>query len=338
MDHDLLPADTVNIHAFTSSTLRPPIFYLYKGGSVPLHVTHLRIDKSIEDLADEIFSESSNIREVEMHDRVYRIGKLAFYNCRCLERISGATGVRVIDEGAFYRCTRLNDLEFGSKKLECIGLGAFSRCPSLRGLKIPSVRIVQGFAFQHCVNMTDLEFGEALERVEESAFLNCSSLRRLAMPLKRGIISNDTVFKGCRNMTNIELVGKVQNMISHFMQEWKDEMNNEIGQINQVLSTVPIDGKTAAVQQWIGRCLDRVEHFTNEHNKSLVESATILELFLWRSSLNGETNHDDGFAHEAQPKKRARRIDDVHSGRQERRMICGANIVVKNVLSFLQLK
>jgi len=88
--------------------------YLYKGGPVPPHVTHIRIDKSIQLIPSDIFSES-DVQEVEMHNGVYKIAGLAFYNCRCLERISGATGVRVVDEGAFYGCKRLTDVEFGKK-------------------------------------------------------------------------------------------------------------------------------------------------------------------------------------------------------------------------------
>ncbi|KAK1735806.1 leucine-rich repeat domain-containing protein [Skeletonema marinoi] len=141
-------------------------------------------------IPNELFSSESNVQEVEMHNGVYKISKLAFYNCRCLERISGATGVQVIDEGAFYRCRRLKDLEVG--------------------LKIPSVKIVDGYAFQFCVSMTDVEFGEGLEQMEEFAFLNCYSLRRVAMPLKMDLIS-DNIFKGCTSMANIELVGKTSS-------------------------------------------------------------------------------------------------------------------------------
>ena len=322
----------------STSTLRPPIFYLYKGGIIPLHVTHIRIDKSINDIPDEVFS-GRNVQEVELHDGVSRIGKLAFYNCRCLERLTGATGVRLIDEGAFYRCKRLRDLEFGNKKLGRIGVGAFSRCASLLGLKIPSVTIVDGFAFQYCVNMTDIEFGEGLDQVKESAFLNCYSLRRVAMPLKAGLIRDNDVFQGCRNMAKVELVGEVRDMISHFsLQIWGDEMKEEIDQINRVLSTLPSDEKAEAVRQWIGRVLARVEHFESEHSRFLAESATLLELALWRHSLNGEVDHDNDMelSLEVQSQKRAR--IDVDSARQERRMTCGANIVVKSVLSFLQLK
>jgi hypothetical protein len=327
----LLQANAINGR---DSTISRPIVYLYKGGPVPLHVTHIRIDKSIKVIPNELFSES-NVQEVEMHNGVYKIGKLAFYNCRCLERISGATGVQVIDEGAFYRCRRLKDLEVG-KKLERIGQGAFSRCGSLQGLKIPSVKIVDGYAFQFCVSMTDVEFGEGLEQMEEFAFLNCYSLRRVAMPLKMDLIS-DNIFKGCTSMANIELVGGVHSTISHFsLQVWRDEMKDEIDMINQLLATAPIDGKTAASRRWIRRVLARVKHFTNEHNRSLEESAALLELSLWRDNLKGEIDHGSDSSVEAKPKKRAR--IDVDCARQERRMTCGANIVIKNVLPFLQLK
>eukprot|EP00984_Skeletonema_dohrnii_P037411 scaffold39458_cov172-Skeletonema_dohrnii-CCMP3373.AAC.1 len=118
-------------------------------------------------------------------------------------------------------------------------------------------------------------------------------------------------------------------------------MKYEINLINQVLPAVPADGnRTLAVRQWIRRVRTRVEHFTKEHNSALEESATILELSLWRDNLNGETNHcsDSSLNLEAKPNKRARIDVDSDSARQERRMTCGANIVVKNVLPFLQLK
>jgi hypothetical protein len=230
-------------------------------------------------------------------------------------------------------------VEFGSEKLERIGVGAFTRCGSLQGLKLPSVKIVDSHAFQFCINMTDVEFGEGLEQMGESALLNCYTLRRVAMPLKEDLIS-DNIFKGCTNMVSVELVGEVHNTISHFsLQVWKDVMKYEIDLINQVLPAVPADGnKTLAVRQWIRRVRTRVEHFTKEHNSSLEESATILELSLWRDNLKGEANHGSKCSLDAKPNKRARIDVDSDSARQERRMTCGANIVVKNVLPFLQLK
>jgi len=242
--------------------------------------------------------------------------------------------------GAFFGCRRLKDVEFGSKKLERIGQGAFSRCKSLQGLKIPSVKIVDRYAFQYCVNMTNVEFGKGLEQMGEFAFLCCYSLQRIAMPLKEDLIRDDNVFNGCGNLAHIELVGAVHNTISHFsLQVWKDEMNDEIDRINQVLSDISAEEKTPAVRQWIRTVHARLQHFTNEHNNSLEECATLLELALWRDNLNDEQGDTDNeSSQEAKPKKKARIDADVAVARKERRMTCGANVVIKNVLPFLQLK
>ena len=161
----------------------------------------------------------------------------------------------------------------------------------------------------------DVEFGEGLEQMEEFAFLNCYSLRRVAMPLKMDLIS-DNIFQGCTSMANIELVGEVHSTISHFsLQVWRDEMKDEIDMINQVLATAPIHGKTAAARRWIRRVLARVKHFTNEHNRSLEESAALLELSLRRDNLKGEIDHGHGSESslEAKPKKRARMMVSKHA-------------------------
>ena len=82
-----------------------------------------------------------------------------------------------------------------------------------------------------------------------------------------------------------------------------------------------------------------MEHFEREHSRFLAESATLLELILRKYSLGVEVDRDDDYepSLEVQSKKKRARID-VDIARQERRMTCGANIAVKNVLSFLQLK
>lgn len=79
--------------------------------------------------------------------------------------------------------------------------------------------------------------------------------------------------------------------------------------MNQVLLAVPPNGKAEAVRQWIGRILARVEHFEKEHNRVLTESATILELALWRHSLNIniEVDRDNEPSLGVQLKKRARK-------------------------------
>ena len=63
------------------------------------------------------------------------------------------------------------------------------------------------------------------------------------------------------------------------------------------------------------------------------EAMTLLELALWKAKLD-ESHKEDSLK---EPKTKRAKID---SGiiRKERRVTCGANIIIKNVLPFLQLE
>jgi hypothetical protein len=52
------------------------------------------------------------------------------------------------------------------------------------------------------------------------------------------------------------------------------------------LPNTPHYDKTAAIQQWIGRVLGKIEHYKSEHYVLLKDSMTQLELALWKSKLH----------------------------------------------------
>ena len=138
-------------------------------------------------------------------------------------------------------------MEFGNK-LETIGGGAFSECISLIHLIIPSVRTIDKWAFTDCTSLTDAEFGKELETIEEGAFDNCTSLRRIAISLKDNMFTFDdeeegyTQFDGCRELATVDLVGGIHKSISYLsLQSWRNEMNQEINRINQILPTTSAD-------------------------------------------------------------------------------------------------
>ena len=102
-------------------------------------------------------------------------------------------------------------------------------------------------------------------------------------------------------------------------------MNDEIERINQLLPNTPINmdlpsvnryQKTAEIRQWMGRVLQRIQHYKSEHYTLLKNNITQLELALWKSNLPS--------------------VDAAESrGRDEARITCGANIIIPHVLSFL---
>ena len=137
--------------------------YIYRGGRPPQHITHARIDKSINEIEDEAFKDCHNLLHVDTHDGIRKIGKNAFIRCTSLQRINLRSAVE-IDDGAFFGCESLADVEFGDR-LETIGNRAFNGCTSLTNLKLPSIITIAVSTFYYCRRLTDIELSEP-ERLE----------------------------------------------------------------------------------------------------------------------------------------------------------------------------
>jgi len=111
-------------------------------------------------------------------------------------------------------------------------------------------------------------------------------------------------------------------------------MTEEIDRINQTLPEIPavrgvslymaIHQRTVTIQRWIRSVLDRMEHYKAEHQILLKEAMTLLELALWKAKLEENRSNID--------------TESAEVVRNQHRVTCGANIVIKNVLPFLLLK
>jgi hypothetical protein len=315
--------------------------FIYMGGDqeVPRGVTHVRVHKSVKIIRHGAFQFFKRLVSIEIHDGVEIIERYAFYECTSLRRIK-LPGVKVIGQRAFDNCFELENVEF-CDKLETIGFCAFAYS-NLRNVKIPKVRVIGGYAFSGCRQLTDVELSTDLERIEGRAFY-CSSLRRIAIPLKANLLRGD-VFNGCDDLSTVDLVGGINKTISSFLLDsWRHEMNDEIDSINQDLSNTHTIEKTAVIQQWMGRVMERIEHYKSEHYALLKKNMTQLELALWMASLHEEEKEEQ----EEHPAKKARleepisaeivdaNLQNVETARQRARVTCGANLIIPHVLSFL---
>ena len=104
-------------------------------------------------------------------------------------------------------------------------------------------------------------------------------------------------------------------------------MHEEINRVNHVLPSTYVDEKTDVIRQWMESTLDKIDHYKAEHNRHRKEGITLLELALWKAKLDEEEEH----AAERGAKK-------AKTERRERRITCGADMVINNVLPFLQLE
>jgi hypothetical protein len=313
--------------------------FVYLGGEqeVPFDVTHVRIDRSVKIIPELAFHFRQLLVSVETHDDLEKIEEWAFNYCVSLRGIK-LPGVRIVEEEAFSNCAALSDVEFGDK-LETIGEGVFLCCRSLQKIKMPSVRTVGLGAFEYCEQLTDVEL-PCVGTMGPRAFTGCPRLCRIAIPLKDNIFPLDigcrrfTQFDKCENLTTVDLVeveGIRKTISSLLLERWRDEMNQEINRINQVLPNIHHTEKTIAIRLWIQSVIDRMEHYKAEHSILLKENMTQLELAVWKVKLDENEEEEDSNVIAKKSKI------EVESVRKERRIMSGASIVIKNVLPFLQL-
>ena len=143
----------------------------------------------------------------------------------------------------------------------------------------------------------DVKFSNELERFDEIAFLNCTSLERITIPLKDSLIPHDDTFEGCENLNHVDLVeGELHETIAALhLEEWRNDMNEEIDSINQTLPNadagyyengdnyeVDIQGEKAiAIWTWIESLLEKIIDYKEEHRRLMEEDiAPTLQRFL----------------------------------------------------------
>ena len=321
--------------------------FVYMGGDqeVPEDVTHAQIHKSVKIITESAFENCEHLVSIEMHDGVEIIELDAFRHCTSLREIK-LTGVRIIKMNAFWQCTALKDVEFGDM-LDIIGGCAFG-CTALRNINIPKVSIIEEGAFYGCKQLTEVELSRDLETIELNAFLNCPRLRRIALPLKRGIFEAYSIFEDCPNLSTVDIIGGIHNAVSSLLLErWRDEMNREIDRINQVLPNTPHDEKTEAIQQWLETACTRIELYKSKHYELLKDYVTLLELALWKFKLRENEGDEVALGSDLcallkekmtlleLARCKAKFDERFAAARQAERVNCGANIIIPLVLPFL---
>ena len=109
-------------------------------------------------------------------------------------------------------------------------------------------------------------------------------------------------------------------------------MITEINRINQVLPNTHANDKTAIIKRWMETVIDKMDHYKAEHCRCVREGITLLELALWKAKLDEKEDKC-----EAKGRTKKAKVD-AESARNDKRMICGADMVINNVLPFLQLE
>mmetsp|Transcript_13483 Transcript_13483/g.21007 ORF Transcript_13483/g.21007 Transcript_13483/m.21007 type:complete len:327 (+) Transcript_13483:90-1070(+) len=314
--------------------------YVYRGGRAPNNITHAIIDKSVKVIDERAFRNNPFLHTVEMHDGIDRVREEAFHLCHSLLYVN-LRRIKILDSFAFAN-SGLTHVD--GDDLEIIRDNAFQGCDNLKKIAFSSLRVIEPCAFED-TDLRELNLPE-VEQIGVCAFVSNSHLRRIAIPLKANLFFIDpltdgseivdTAFSGC-HINHVDLIGGIHETVSSLhMESWRNDMTHEINQINKTLeNSYSSKHNTAVIRWWLQSVCSRIEHYKTEHLKVLKAATVLLELALWKAKLS-EKDED-----ESSDCAKVKRIKiDVEDARSEARGSCGAgmNIIIKNVLPFLELK
>ena len=146
------------------------------------------VEKGVTSIGDHSFYHCANLHTVYLADSVTRIGSAAFFDCQQLQEITIPASVIMIEDQAFTADLSLNRISVDPANLSFSGdgLALYNRdrtelicCTSaVKGsFVVPEgVTLIRDYAFRYDRDLTAVELPGSLQKVGNSAFLDCDQL------------------------------------------------------------------------------------------------------------------------------------------------------------------
>mmetsp|Transcript_35027 Transcript_35027/g.84791 ORF Transcript_35027/g.84791 Transcript_35027/m.84791 type:complete len:525 (+) Transcript_35027:125-1699(+) len=183
------------------TTSSPPLVFHYTSGAVvPSHVTHIRVDETVEELEDNTFKELFDLLAVELPLTLLYLGTMAFYCCANLTTVNIPPHLIEIPDDTFHSCRNLENVVL-PVKLEIIGQRAFFECEAITEFNYPpTLKVIGRAAFVHCRSLVKANFPDSLEALGDRSFVGCESLETISVPSGISKIQRGT-FSHCHSLT-----------------------------------------------------------------------------------------------------------------------------------------
>ena len=140
------------------------------------------------------------------------------------------------------------------------------------------------------------------------------------------MITHDNIFTGCENLKHVDLVEEAvlrDTIAALHLEEWKNEMMDEIGAINQSLlaaragsySLNHVGGKALAIRMWIASVLRNIVQCKAQHTRSRLHSSMLCQIMISCSRMSFLFSH----CHHTRLKERIRRGEGGDIGDSDRK-------------------
>ena len=189
---------------------------------------HITLPETAVSVAEFAFFGNRNVISMDLPESVLSIGRSGMAYMKRLRKVS-LTGIREIGSGAFWACTRLEEIGIPAT-LERVGGDAFGQCRSLRTLDFGKTKAVfegriapmaEGLervvlpqdiqslpagAFYYCRQLADITLPYGIRKLGPGAFQGCKSLVRMEIPETAEPFDWD-VFESCDGLIELVLQG-----------------------------------------------------------------------------------------------------------------------------------
>ncbi|MBR7124204.1 MAG: leucine-rich repeat protein, partial [Candidatus Methanomethylophilaceae archaeon] len=166
----------------------------YTGHRKYLTIPDIIDGKEVSSISDSAFKNETNVRSINLPERLKTIKVSAFEGCTSLVSINIPNTVESIGEAAFKNCQRLEGVELTSESsLNVIGMFAFQNCSSLSRFDIPEkVMSLEGSVFYGCTRMSSfiLDSDNRNFTVKDGVLFNKVATKIIAYPAGKGTSYN----------------------------------------------------------------------------------------------------------------------------------------------------
>ena len=151
----------------------------------------------------------SNIRSVNIPQKVTSIGERAFYDCKNLTTLVLGEDIKTIGNYAFECCTSLTGVTI-PQSVTSIGYSAFEGCTALNPLIINGPTLIGNHAFTGCKSLTSLTLCPDIQTIGDYAF-DVTSLKTVTLPKNLTSIG-EYAFACCSELESITIPEKVKTI------------------------------------------------------------------------------------------------------------------------------
>ncbi len=151
------------------------------------------------------FSRQPEMLHIVVPDSVRFIGQAICENPSLL-RLTLGNGVTTIDNGAFYRCTRMKSITIPNS-VTWLGEGAFWECTDLKEINLgKGITNIEPTTFAFCWGLEHIRLGDNVVTVGNQAFHMCMRLKEVVIPASVKYLGNGT-FIYCLSLERVVFEG-----------------------------------------------------------------------------------------------------------------------------------